>query len=239
MKNPKIYDERIEKISNKKGSSMYVFMILLLIILLFVKIVRGIPFERYLIEIVCLSVSSIYLIMSLIKYRINLFIKSDTAIGEIKAKILSQCGMLCFWVVIIGELILLLLGCLHSIDVLFYIITWGIPALIITAYSIRHGLLIWGGTKRQKTGKEALAKRTAIGALFFGIITGGSKFYYEGAFHANGLIWILGMALGWGIPFYLIFCFIIDQAEKNADKQVEDAELEAEMINEEQENENS
>lgn len=235
---PRIHDERIDKTSNKMGTALYIYMLPLLTVQLIVKLKTGIPFERYLIEILCLSISIAYMITAMIRYRINLFTKSDSALYEIKAKILSQCGMICFWIVIAGEFILLLLGCLHSSDILLYIITWGIPALFITFYSIKKGLLIWGGTGRKKSGKEALARRTAIGALFFGITLGGPKFYFDGTFHAGGLLWIFGMALGWGIPFYLIFCSIISLGEKNADKQVEDAELEAGIIHEKQADEN-
>lgn len=240
MKKRKIIrDERIEKESNKLIAYMYIYMLITLMTLFAIKLVKGISPKRYIIEILCFTISGIYMIISLRKYSINLFRKYDDILKEIKTKILSKCGMICFWIIISGEFILLFLGYIESIDVLFYAIIWGVPALCITVYSIKQGLLIWGGTKRKVSGKNELAKNTFIGAIFFGIFMGASKLYSGGTFHASGFLWIIGLALGWGLPFYFIFSLLVSQGEKNADRQVKEAEREAVIIHEKQENENS
>lgn len=209
----KIKDERIEKANDKINAIMYIFMATMLLVLLGVKVVRGVSLERYIIEILCLAISGIYMVVSMGKHSIKLFEKDDVALKEVKTKILSKCGMICFWIVIMGEFVLLLGGYLHTIDVLFYIIIWGIPALCITFYSIKNGLLIWDGNKRKALGKKALATRTAIGALIYGIVMGGPKLYNTGTLHTSGLFWIIGMALGWGIPFYFIYSFMVNRGE--------------------------
>ncbi|GAA4654812.1 hypothetical protein GCM10023142_19500 [Anaerocolumna aminovalerica] len=238
-KSKKIRDERIEKASNKLSAYMYIYMLITLMVLFAIKLVKGISPERYIIEILCFTISCIYMIISLSKYSIKLFTKYDDELKEIKTKILSKCGMICFWIIILGEFVLLFPGYLQTIDILFYALIWGIPALCITFYSIKHGLLIWGGTKRKASGKNDLAIRTSIGAIFYGILMGGSKLYSAGTFHASGFIWIIGLALGWGLPFYFIFNLFVNQGEKNADRQVKEAEREAGIIHEKQANENS
>lgn len=187
---------------------------------LILKIILGISFERYVIEILCFVISGGYIIFSLSKFRIGLFSSSDDVISEIRKSILAKGFMICFWIAIVGEFVLLILGFLKGIDVLLYSISWGIPSVIITSYSIKNGLLLWGGHKRKSSGKSALAKRTIIGAIFFGIVMGSPELYKGGTFHAIGILWIIGMAFGWGLPFYLLFKAMINLGEKNADKQV-------------------
>lgn len=238
MKHKRIIDERIEKVSNRLSSYMYLFIIIVLTISLIYKLIEGAPFIRYLIETLCITTSVIYLLLSSAKYKIGLFTDYDDALKEIITKILSKCGMICFWIIITGEFLLLFLELLKPIDVLVYIVSWGIPAILITIHSIKNGMLIWGSTKRKATGEKSLAKRTFIGSIFFGIIMGWPFLMKSGTFDPKGIIWIVAMALGWGIPFYFIFKFIINISERNADKKVQELESES-IIYEEQANENS
>ena len=61
--------------------------------------------------------------------------------------------------------------------------------------------------------------------LFYGIIMGAPQLYHDGAFHIEGILWILGMAAMWGVPFYFIFALLVDKGEKKADKQLDEVEL--------------
>lgn len=45
-----------------------------------------------------------------------------------------------------------------------------------------------------------------------------------GVFHPEGILWILGLAVMWGVPFYLIFAGFMKVAEKRADKILEEQE---------------
>lgn len=238
-KHKRFKDERIEKESDRLSAVMYIYMVSVLTVMLIGKLVIGIAFQRYIIEVLCLITSSIYMIFSLKKYNLRLFASYDDEIlKEVKRSILSKCGMICFWIIIVGEFILFYMEYLKTIDIVLYLIVWMTPALVITVYSIKHGLLLWGGTKRKASGKNELAKRTFIGALFFGVIMGGPQLYREGAFHGNGLLAILGYALGWGIPFYFVFKLFVNTGEKNADKLVNEIESEADLIHEKQTDEN-
>lgn len=111
-----------------------------------------------------------------------------------------------------------------------YIPVWFIPALIMSICSIKSGLLLWGGNRRKQTGKKSLAKNTAIGALFFGVIMGFPEMFHDGQFHPAGLLWVFGMALSWGLLFYFSFCFLISQGEKKADKQAKEERTEEEPV---------
>ena len=52
--------------------------------------------------------------------------------------------------------------------------------------------------------------------------------FQDGAFHPEGLLWVLGMAAGWGIPFYLIMMGFMKISEKMADKKAMKKEMENE-----------
>ena len=237
MKDKKIKDERIEKESNRLSAYMYLFMFCVLAISLVYKLIIGAKFVRYILELLCLTTSVVYLLFSSIKYKIGLFTNYDDSLKEIRTRILGICGMICFWIVIAGEFILFFLEMLEPSDLIIYIIAWGIPALGITIYAIRNGILVWGSTKRKVSGEKSLAKSTFIGSLFFGIVVGWPYLYESGTFNPKGILSIIGLALGWGIPFYFIFKFIINRSEKNADKKLQELESGSDIY-EEQTNEN-
>ena len=67
-----------------------------------------------------------------------------------------------------------------------------------------------------------------LGALVYGLIMGFPQLYHDGAFHAEGILWVLGMAALWGIPFYLIFVGIMKVSENKADKNLKEKELQSE-----------
>ena len=52
--------------------------------------------------------------------------------------------------------------------------------------------------------------------------------FQDGVFQPEGLLWVFGLAAGWGIPFYLIFAGFMKLAEKRADKNVGKKEIEDE-----------
>ena len=80
--------------------------------------------------------------------------------------------------------------------------------------------------KAETTGKAKLARSTALGALFFGIVMGGPECIKDGAFNPAGLLHVIGMGAMWGILFYLMFTAMLKLGEKRADKEVQEAEHE-------------
>lgn len=238
MKQNKVIDERIEKESNKLSAYMYLFIFAILTISLVYKLIIGAHIIRYTIELLCLITSVIYLLYSSIKYKIGLFTDYDDALKEIRTRILSKCGMICFWIIIMGEFILFFLELVEPIDIIIYFVSWGIPAIVITVYAIKNGMLIWGSSQRKAKGEKSLAKSTSIGALLFGVIVGWPFLFKSGTFQPKGILMILVISLLWGIPFYFIFKTLINRSEKNADKKVQELESESSFY-EEQTNENS
>ena len=221
-------DERIEKESNRLAAKMYYLMTVLTVAILVVKLWYKVPVYVYALELISLAASGIYALVSEWKYGILFLKDKDEELLSIHHKVLSKAMMISFWIIIVGELLFIFIANKYMEWVELYFVVWGIPALIITFLSIKNGWLIWGTQKKEKSGKKELAKRTAIGALFFGLFMGLPMVFQDGAFHPEGLLWVFGMAAGWGIPFYLIFAGIMKVSEKMADKKAEKKEVEDE-----------
>lgn len=221
-------DERIEKESNRLAAKMYYLMTVLTVAVLVVKLWYKVPVYVYALELISLAASGIYALVSEWKYGILFLKDKDEELLSIHHKVLSKAMMISFWIIIVGELLFIFIANKYMEWVELYFVVWGIPALIITFLSIKNGWLIWGTQKKEKSGKKELAKRTTIGALFFGLFMGFPMLFQDGAFHPEGLLWVFGMAAGWGIPFYLIFAGIMKVSEKMADKKAEKKEVEDE-----------
>lgn len=221
-------DERIEKESNRLAAKMYYLMTVLTIALLILKLWYKVPVYVYALELISLVASGIYCIVSELKYGILFLKDKDEDLLSIHHKVLTKAMMISFLIITIGELLFIFVAYEYLEWVELYFVVWGIPALISSFFAIKNGWLIWGTKKKEQDGKKELKKRTAIGALFFGIIMGFPMLFQEGAFHPEGLLWILGMAAGWGIPFYLIFAGIMKVSEKMADKKAVKKEIEDE-----------
>ena len=133
--------------------------------------------------------------------------------------------MAMFWLDLVGELIFLfLVDKEYKIWVLSYVVSWFPCALYITIASITGGLLIFGSKKVEKNKKKALAVRTFIGSIFYGLVVGSGIYLRGGVFNPKGLIAVPFLAAGWGIPFYLIFVGVMKFAEKKADKSLENVD---------------
>lgn len=215
-------DERLEKEQAKLTAPTFFITEAEILVLFIVKLMNGKAFWLYALELLCLALGFGYVFAAML-YKGTLFVKhKDAAIKDINRAILSKAAILLFWLLIFGEFILIFSVGKESPENLFwaalYIPVWFFPALYITVLSIKKGLMVWGSKKNKAKGKKSFAKSTAIGALFYGLIMGFPKLYHDGAFHAEGIIFIIGMAVGWGILFYLGMLGIIRWSEKRADK---------------------
>lgn len=233
-KEKKVVDERIEKESNYMMAKMYYLMSVLTIVSLVVKLCYKVPVYVYGLELISLAANWIFCVVSELKYGILFLKNKDEELLSIHHKILSKAMMISFWIIIIGEFLFVFIGNEFIKWVLLYFVIWGIPALIILFFAIKNGWLIWGTKNKEKNGKKELKKRTAIGAILFGVVMGFPMLFQDGVFHPEGLLWVFGLAAGWGIPFYLMFAGIMKLAEKKADKNVDMKEIE----DEKQKNEN-
>lgn len=222
-------DERIEKESNRLSAKLYYLMSALTIVAIIVKMCYKVPVYVYGLELISLAVSGVYAIASELKYGILFLKDKDEELLSLHNKILAKAVMISFWIIIMGEFLFIFVipGYIEWVELYFAV--WGIPAIIHSVFAIKNGWLIWGTKKKEEDGKKNFGKRTVIGALFFGLVMGLPMLFQDGAFHPEGLLWVLGMAAGWGIPFYLIMMGLMKVSEKMADKKA----LKKEMGNEE------
>jgi len=219
----KLKDERITRETNKITSKMFWVISALLAVLLIGKLTVGVEWHQMLLEILCFVVSGGYVLVEKLRKGAMKIGTKDSVMREIKEAIYGKAFMITFYIMIFGELVLMLLG--EDVKILaWYLAVWFIPALVVSVYSIRHGLLLWGGQKRQAAGNKDLAKRVVVGALVYGLIMGAPMLFRDGQFQPSGILWILGMAAGWGIPFYFIFRLLINKGEKRANQQVSEVE---------------
>ena len=230
-KKDQMKDERITKESNKAMAPMFYITSVEFLILLIVKLVLKEPVQNYILDILCLVPAWAYVIIRQASNGL-LFVKvKDNELRTFKDEILAKGYMIYFWFVILGELayFYLLVGYDHMEEfvwpreltwALLYIAVWSIPALVYTVLAIKNGWIIWGSKKRETTGKKQLAKSTARGALFFGVIMGLPDLVKGGSFHPEAIWKMLAMGASWGIMFYLMFAGFMKIAEKNADKAV-------------------
>lgn len=210
-------DERLEKESNVLTAKMFYVITFLLLISLIVKLICRLPYKVFILETICLLASGIYYIAQEIGKGILGVRQKDEALSEIHRSILSKAFMIDLWLLIAGELIYIYVVGDYFVWVLSYMAAWLIPALVITITSIKKGWMIRGGKAQ---GKKSFLISVIIGSAVYGILMGFSDFYYDGAFHAEGILSIIGMGAGWGIIFYFLMNFFIRVSEKHADQRL-------------------
>jgi|BioPla2DNA2_1021312.scaffolds.fasta_scaffold30799_2 hypothetical protein len=215
----RFYDERINKELEKLNASLYFLIILLSVLLMLIKyffITKNIYF--FLLEIISIVASLGYIIVRSIIGSIPLFKSDDNVIKELQRRFRAHGMAISFFTYIIGEFLLMAFFPEYTSITVLYFPVWMIPAIIITIYTVKKGLLILGSKKREKMALSKLRKNTFLGSLFFGIFCGWDYLWENGSFQAVGILWCLGLAIGWGIPFYFIMKYLLIKSEKNADK---------------------
>ena len=211
-------------------------MCVLLAVSLVVKCLFNLPWYVYALEIVSLTAGVVCFLFKEINYGILFVKEKDAALTELHDAALTKAMMVQFWLMTIGECIPILL-CAYIEPLLPYF--WWFASymlillpvcFIITIYSLKKGWLVWGSKKQEKTGKKHFAVRVAIGGLVYGLLmemfNGFEHVYHDGAFHPEGLWWIVGMGAAWGILFYFAMLGVIKVSEKRANKRLQEAELE-------------
>ncbi|MBQ3513322.1 MAG: hypothetical protein IJA32_05915 [Lachnospiraceae bacterium] len=219
----KVVDERILKESNVLLAKMFYVSTLFTVILLVVKIVCRLPLFVYGLEIIALLASFVYLLVCEGRKGI-LFVKKDEELKSIHEEILSKAMMINFSTIIDGELLFWFLAKEYRMWAVAYLVIWMVPAMIITVASIKNGWLIWGSKKRETEGKKNFKSRVIVGSFMVGLVMGLPNLYHDGAFHAEGILWILGMGISWGVLFYWFFLGLMKMAENKADKNLKEKE---------------
>lgn len=221
-------DERIEKETNKLSAKMYALMLVLTNACLIYKIVKGLPFYLYALEIIIELTMILYFLVKESQSGILFMNKKDEATQTLHESVLAKAFNLAFNIVVEGEF-LLMFGLLiwareYFFWVLSYLVIWVPAALIITILSIKRGWLVWGTKKKEQEGTKAFGKRVVIGSLGYGCFMGVFLMIMTGKFAVKYLVMIPVMAAMWGIPFYFIWLLMVKKAEKQADKKVEAVE---------------
>ncbi|KEI90853.1 DUF6773 family protein [Clostridium botulinum] len=222
----KLKDERIVKKTNKVIAPMYVLILALTCIAAIIKYIFFTQeISNYILELVATIGAMGYLIFISIINHIPIFSSKDQCIRELQNKYRTHSFNICFWVYIVGEFILLLIQGEEFYKIIgFYLLIWFIPSIIITRKLIKKGLFVWGSKKREKNGIKSFRKRCILGSLFYGIFMKWDSVWKDGIFNPKGILYILGMAAFWGIPFYFIMKLFMDNSEKNSDRELEKAE---------------
>ena len=219
----KVVDERILKESNALSAKMFYVITLLTVISLVVKLVCRLPLFVFGLEIIALVVSVGYVLVCEGCKGI-LFVKKDEELKTIHEEILTKAMMIHLSTLMDGGLLFCFLAKEYCTWALSYIVIWMVPSMIITIASIKNGWLIWGSKKRETEGKKNFKLRVAAGAFICGLFMGFPMLYHDGVFHAEGILWILGLGIMWGVPFYLVFTGFMKVAEKRADQNLKEKE---------------
>lgn len=217
-----IADERIARGQARFAAHGFWILLALQAVVLAAKAALGAPL------IACVPDAAVLLIgiggMVLLRSLKGLWSRGDEVLRQMDEELLSKLFMVLFWLVVMGEFVLFFADGANWRWYVPYLAVWGIPALYVVVRSLRSGLVVWGSKKAERNGKLQLMKRTAIGALFFGLVMGGPDCFREGAFQLSGLWKVLGMAACWGVVFYLGMVLFLKVGEKSADRLVANAD---------------
>ena len=238
-KKEKVRDERIEKEESKLVAPVFYLFSAGLLISLVVKLVMGETYQNFLLELCCLLPSWGYALVKGGTLGVLWMKEKDEALCSIRNDIMKKAYMIAFWILTTGQLIYMYfvadymktMGLPENITwtkewtwSVVYLLIDLVPAAIISVYSLKKGLLVWGSKKREVTGKKEFAKRTVMGALLFGVLMGLPELFVDGVFQPRTILVMLGMGAAWGIPFYFLMMAFIKISEKNADKAVKEEE---------------
>ncbi|MBR4067161.1 MAG: hypothetical protein IKK08_00880 [Clostridia bacterium] len=227
-KTVQIQDERLARQQNALGAVGYWMVMALQAVALAVKLLLGAGLRVCVLDLAVLAVGAVGMV--LVRTRNGLWGQKDEALREIDQAGLAKVFMVQFFLILIGEFLLFFLDDANLIWYLPYLPVWIIPALYVMIRGYRSGLYTYGTKKAETHSKRQLLWRTALGALFFGIVMGGPDCFRDGAFQLTGLWKVLGMGLCWGVLFYGMMLLFLKLGDKKADQLVaaEDARPEGE-----------
>lgn len=224
FKSKRVVDERIQKESDCLYEKMAYLLLVMTISSLMIKVALGKSMMVYSLEVISVIIAGLIFLIGEWNKGILFVKKTDDALKDMHREVMRKVYMAMTEVYITGGLIILCIDKSADGYIVSFLILWFIPTLIVTIFSIKNGWLVWGTKKREKIGKTELAKRTAIGALFFGIFMGGEFLFKDGRFEPAGLLWILGLGASWGLLFYFLFSIFISAAEKQSYKKLDEIE---------------
>lgn len=218
----KIVDERINRETNALAANAFWVMLLLQAGVLAAKLALGAPLTLCILDIAVVAAGLIGVIV--LRSVKGLWGVKDEVLREIEKEGIAKLFSVLFWMLIMGEFLLVFMDEEHILWYAPYVLVWMIPALMIVVPATHRGLLVWGGKKAEEDGKARLLKGTIVGAVFFGIIMGGPACFQDGAFQPAGLVEVIAMGAFWGLLYYLMVSWMVRRSEKAANKAVKAAE---------------
>lgn len=223
-----IQDERLARQQNALAAVGYWMVMALQALTLVIKLLLGASLRFCILDHAVLAVGAVGMV--LVRTRFGLWGQKDEALREMEQAGLAKVFLVQFFLILIGEFLLFFLDEANLIWYLPYLPVWIIPALYVMIRGYRSGLYTYGTRKAEVHSKRQLLWRTAVGALFFGIVMGGPDCFRDGAFRLSGLWKVLGMGLCWGVLFYGMMLLFLKLGDKKADQLVaaEDARPEGE-----------
>ncbi len=231
-------DERIEKESNQLIGKMFYVVCGLLVASIAVKCYFDLPFYVYALEIISLFAGIAFFVVREMKDGILFIVNRDAILKELHKEAQTKALLVQFWVMTMGQAIpMLLQGYVESLQQYIwwffsYLMILFPFSLIITVAMLKKGWLVWGNKKLEKEGKKKLAVRMVFAGLFYGVMMevadGFENLYHDGAFHMEGVLWIVGLGAFFGVSVYFAMLGFFKISEKNANKRLKEAGAEVE-----------
>ncbi|MBU3153724.1 hypothetical protein LL037_18160 [Clostridium estertheticum] len=222
----KAKDERIVKQSNEICAHLYPLIIILTIIqAIFKYLLLTQNITDYILEIIAILGSIGYLLIRTYITGIPLFRHSDKCVHEIQNRYVMHSFYICFITYVFGEFILMFVFDKWILSST-YVLVWIIPACIYTFKIVKNGLFVWGSKKAEVAGVKSFKVRVAIGSIFYGVVMEWKVLFKNNNFHPIGLILVIMMAIGWGIPFYFIMKSIKNKSERHSNNELMEIEQE-------------
>lgn len=231
-------DERIEKESNQLIGKMFYAVCGLLLVSIAVKCYFDLPFYVYALEIISLFAGIACFVVREMKDGILFIVNRDAILKELHKEAQTKALLVQFWVMTMGQVIPMLLE--HYVESIQQYFWWFASymmilfplSLIITVAMLKKGWLVWGSKKQEESGRKKLAVRAVFAGLFYGVMMevadGFENLYHDGAFHMEGVLWIVGLGAFFGVSVYFAMLGFIKISEKNANKRLKEAGAEVE-----------
>lgn len=213
-------DERIKQETNKIAAKLYPLTVVLLLIVLTTKLlIFKFTWLECLLELGALLIFFSYVTLTFY-YGVPFKPSHDEQVAELQNKLGANCFYMTSFLFVFLEVFFLSLAD-DMRHMLGHVIIWFIPTLIFTIQVIGKGLFIWGGKSKRTLSLKSMKLRVFLGSVFFGIFVGWDFMFIDGVFIPKGMLWVIGLAVGWGIPFYFVMKLMVDFSEKKADKKID------------------
>jgi len=230
-------DERIEKESNQLVGKLFYAVCGLLIASIAVKCYFKLPFYVYALEIVSLAAGIACFLIREMRDGILFIVNRDAILKELHRKAQTKALAVQFWLMVVGCVPVILCAYIEPLEQYFwwfvvYFLIMIPAALIITVATLKKGWLVWGSKKQEAVGKKRLVLSAVLAGVIYVVLMeafdGFKNLYHDGAFHVEGVLWIVGVGTLFGVLYYFVMLAFFKISEKNANKRLKEVGAETE-----------